>query len=44
MTPLTTDAQLAAEFARDLGLVILATLAAWVICTTAWHLIRGCRR
>ena len=36
MTP--TDAQLAAEFARDAGLVLLAILAAWAITSTAWFL------
>ena len=34
MTP--TDAQLAAEFARDLGTVILAALAAWAVLAAAW--------
>ena len=38
MTP--TDAQLAAEFARDAGLVLLAILAAWAITSTAWFLGR----
>lgn len=36
MTPLLTDAELLAQFARDLGTVILVALAVWFPLAFVW--------